>query len=234
MHYLTLSWDDGFLESSLKTAEIFESFGLRAEFNVIATAGQVDNDLPPDMKPGRRWGGQYGDFSLWNELQARGHVIQPHGYRHADKSALPFRQARGLILKCLEVFSDRLAGFQSKRAIFAFPYNRSSPDLETWLPKVVRAYRIGGSPAINPLPSPETVRLITVGGEEAEEYLEVCLSELLAQPEGWLLYTCHGLDGEGWGSMSNLFLSQLLEKLTALPELSILPAVDIIDRAVRH
>lgn len=33
MHFLTLSWDDGFQKSPLKTAEIFEKFGLRTEFN---------------------------------------------------------------------------------------------------------------------------------------------------------------------------------------------------------
>jgi len=86
MYYLTLSWDDGFLKSSLKTAEIYERYGLRAEFNVIATAHLPDNALPANMQPGQRWGAAFGDFALRNDLQARGHVIQPHGYRHAHKS----------------------------------------------------------------------------------------------------------------------------------------------------
>jgi hypothetical protein len=68
VYYLTLSWDDGFLESSLKTAEIFEKYGLRAEFNVVATAHLPDNDLPADMQPGQRWGGIYGDFDLRKEF----------------------------------------------------------------------------------------------------------------------------------------------------------------------
>src|SRR6266508_3202131 len=110
MHFLTLSWDDGFRKSSLKTAEIFESFGLRAEFNIVATANLPDNALPANMKPDACWGAPYGDFGLWNELQARGHFIQPHGYKHANKSQLSFEEGRGLILKCLEIFSNELAG----------------------------------------------------------------------------------------------------------------------------
>ena len=37
-HFITLSFDDGFKKSSLKTAEIYENYGLSACINVIATA----------------------------------------------------------------------------------------------------------------------------------------------------------------------------------------------------
>ena len=50
MHFLTLSWD-GFQKSSLKTAEIFEKFGLRAEFNTAATVNLPNNGLPYYMQP---------------------------------------------------------------------------------------------------------------------------------------------------------------------------------------
>jgi len=84
MYYITFSFDDGFEKSSLKTAEIFESFGLRAEFNVIATAHLKKEKV-------------HGAFSLWNELQSRGHIIQPHGYNHTDKTSVPFEKATDLI-----------------------------------------------------------------------------------------------------------------------------------------
>ena len=160
MRFLTLSWDDGFQKSSLKTAKIFESFGLRAEFNIVATANLRGNSLPANMQPDASWGAPYGDFGLWNELQARGHFIQPHGYRHANKAELPFEEGCELILRCLEIFSREVAGFRSEETIFAFPYNSSTPELEAWLPGVVRAFRTSG-PAINPLPSPQTVKLTT-------------------------------------------------------------------------
>jgi len=110
MRYLTLSFDDGFRHSSLKTAELYEKHGLRAEFNVLAAPT----------------GSGIGDFGLWNELQARGHVIQPHGYNHTDKSKLPLAEAQDLIRRCLDVFGERLAGFRPSQAIFNFPYNAST------------------------------------------------------------------------------------------------------------
>lgn len=62
MHFLTLSWDDGFQKSSLKTAEIFEKFGLRAEFNIVAKANLPNNGLPYNMQPDACWGAPHGDF----------------------------------------------------------------------------------------------------------------------------------------------------------------------------
>lgn len=228
MHYLTLSWDDGFLRSSLKTAEIFEKYGLRAEFNVIATAHLPDNALPAKMQPGQCWGGVYGDFDLWNELQTRGHVIQPHGYKHANKSTIPFDEARGLILKCLEVFSRQLVGFEPAQTIFAFPYNASTLELGAWLPSVVRAFRTGSGSAINDFPSSRTVKLTTSGWEEAEPWLDRCLNDLLEQPDGWLIYNTHGLDGEGWGPLRSEYLVRVLDKLLSRPDIQILPAQEVL------
>ena len=37
-HILTLSFDDGFRKSSIRTAEIYEKHGVRACFNIIASA----------------------------------------------------------------------------------------------------------------------------------------------------------------------------------------------------
>jgi hypothetical protein len=227
MYYLTLSWDDGFLGSSLRTAEIFERYGLRAELNVLATAHLPDNALPADMKPGQPWGGVCGDFGLWNELRARGHVIQPHGYRHANKSAVPFQEARWLILKCLDSFTTHLAGFEPSQAIFAFPYNASTPELEAWLPSVVRGFRTSG-PAINAFPSSRTVKLTTSGMQEAETGLDQYLHDLFEQPAGWLIYNLHGLDGEGWGPLRSEYLVQVLDRLLARSDIRILPAQEVL------
>ena len=65
-HIVTLSFDDGFKKSSLKTAEIYERYNLSACFNVIATAHQETFDLPNEY---HRW--PVGDFVLWNELREK-------------------------------------------------------------------------------------------------------------------------------------------------------------------
>jgi peptidoglycan/xylan/chitin deacetylase (PgdA/CDA1 family) len=81
-HIVTLSFDDGFKKSCIKTAEIYEKHKLSACLNIVASAHMQDF-RPPDYPDVPR-----GDFGLWNELKARGHEIMPHGYRHANKRSL--------------------------------------------------------------------------------------------------------------------------------------------------
>lgn len=231
MYYLTISWDDGFSKSMQKVAEIYEKYGLRAEINVLAAAHQKDAKLPPNMAVGAVWGAPYGDFGLWNELQARGHVIQPHGLDHSNKAVLDFDLAMEKIKRCLEIFGEELQGFDPCQTIFNFPYNASTPELEAWLPNEVRAFRTGQGSALNPLPRPDTVKITTSGWEDAEPWLETCLAELLALPEGWLVYNAHGLDGEGWGPLRSEFLERTLERLLERGDVKILPARDVLDLA---
>ena len=89
-HIVTLSFDDGFKKSFLRTAEICEKHTLSACLNVIATGHQTTY-----RAPGKYIGGSpRGDFGLWNELKARGHEIMPHGYKHANLRQLPFEEAK--------------------------------------------------------------------------------------------------------------------------------------------
>ena len=124
-HIVTLSFDDGFRKSSIKTSEIYEKHKLSACINVVASASMKDFRAPdyPDVSR--------ADFGLWNDLKARGHEIMPHGYRHANKQSLPFAESKDLILRCLDVFDKELKGFDRKQAVFNFPYNASTPELET-------------------------------------------------------------------------------------------------------
>jgi peptidoglycan/xylan/chitin deacetylase (PgdA/CDA1 family) len=220
MRYVTLSFDDGFYDSTLKTAAIYERYGLRAEFNVVATYGERDPD-------------RFGDWGFWNEMRARGHIIQPHGYDHTDKTKIPLAQAQDSIRRCLDTFTESLPGFAANETIFVFPYNNSTPEIETWLPSVVRAFRTGHSPCINPLPRPETVKLTTSGWKEAEEWLDRVVEDLLTRDEGWLIYTAQGLDGEGWGPLRSSYLESLLDRLTQTERLEILPAQTVLARANR-
>jgi peptidoglycan/xylan/chitin deacetylase (PgdA/CDA1 family) len=219
-HIVTLSFDDGFKKSSLKTAEIYEKYGLSACINVIATAHLEEFELPNDY---HKW--PTGDFNLWNELQARGHEIMPHGFIHANLSQTTFEKAKDLVLKCLDIFSKELIGFKPQNAVFNFPYNASSPELEEWLPLVVRAFRTGGKP-INPLPYKDQVKLtcISYGPDNIDQDLNKKIEDLLQMPSGWLIYNTHGLDDEGWGPVSSVFLDNLLQKLTSIESVAVLPA----------
>ena len=215
MRTVTLSFDDGFRASSLATAAIFEKRGLVAEFHVLSDA---------------TWQG-IGDFDLWRELAARGHSIQPHGTDHTNKSQIPLADAQEKIGQCLDSFAQNLPGFDPARAIFGFPYNASTPELEAWLPTVVRAFRTSG-PAINSLPDTSTTKLTTGGWADAEPALEKCLEDLLTRRDGWLIYNAHGLDGEGWGPLGATFLERQLDRLLDMPDVQIVTARDMLAATV--
>jgi peptidoglycan/xylan/chitin deacetylase (PgdA/CDA1 family) len=219
-HFVTLSFDDGFKKSSLRTAEIYEKYRQSACINVIATAHLAGFVLPNEY---HRW--PVGDFGLWNELQARGHEIMPHGFKHADKGKLPLAEAQDLIRQCLDYFSKELKGFEPQQAVFNFPFNSSNPAIEKWLAGQVMAFRTGG-PAINPLPHRGQQRLTCTshGPDGIDEHLTAEINKLLAQPSGWLIYNTHGLDDEGWGPLSARTLEALLERLVAIPTVAIVPA----------
>ena len=219
-HIITLSFDDGFKKSCLLIAKIFEKHNLSACLNVLAT-GHLKSFVSPDPYQIT----EKGDFGLWNELKARGHEIMMHGYKHERLHELSFEEGKGLILQCIDVFSRELKDFKPRESIFNFPNNRSTPELEAWLPSQVKAFRTRGS-GINPLPYKGQVKLTTTGygPDNCEDHLNAEISKLLAQPSGWLLYNVHGLDDEGWGPLGSEYLDQLLYRLEVIDSIALLPA----------
>jgi len=219
MHIISLSFDDGFERSNLRIAEIYEAFGLSACFNVLAFE-EVDGEKVFD--PYHNW--RKGDFGLWNALQRRGHEIMPHGLIHHNLANMPLADAQRSIIRCLDVFEQELEGFRRKESVYNFAYNASTPEIEAWLPGIVKAFRTGGD-GINPLPYRSLVRLTTsaYGPDNCEKHLDEQIDRLLAQPNGWLIYNTHGLDEEGWGPIRAVYLEKLLEKLSHLEDVAILP-----------
>lgn len=218
-HIVTLSFDDGFKESSIKTAEIYEKHKLSACINVVASA-HMKGFRPPDYHEVSR-----GDFGLWNELKGRGHEIMPHSFKHANLRQLSLERAKGLILRCLDVFSRELKDFDPKNAIYNFAYNASTPELERWLPTQVMAFRTGGG-AINPWPHKGQARLTctSFGPGNCEHAIDREVGKLLASESGWMIFNTHGLDDEGWGPIRATYLDRLLERLVGIESVHVLPA----------
>jgi peptidoglycan/xylan/chitin deacetylase (PgdA/CDA1 family) len=219
-HFFTLSFDDGFKKSSLRTAEIYEKYKLSACINVIATAHLPDFVLPNEY---HRW--PVGDFGLWNELQSRGHEIMPHGYMHANKREMPLAEAQDLLRRCLDYFTQHLKGFEAKKAVFNFPFNASTPELEKWLPSQVMAFRTAGA-IVNKLPHRGQAKLTSggFGPQNTDGHLISEIDKWLAAPSGWLIYNTHGLDDEGYGPLTASVLDRLLARLSAMPHVRIVPA----------
>ena len=214
-HLVTLSFDDGFKKSFTRIAEIYEKHKLSACLNIVAAGFPEDAYIQKSP---------LGDFTLWNELQRRGHEVMPHGYRHENLQKLPLGQAQELILRCLGLFAEMLDGFDPKQAVFNFPYNASTLELEHWLATQVRAFRTGGK-AINARPHKGQVKLTctSFGPGNCEAAIDGEVEKLLARDSGWLVFNTHGLDDEGWGPIRSSYLERLLERLLALGTVEMLP-----------
>jgi peptidoglycan/xylan/chitin deacetylase (PgdA/CDA1 family) len=228
-HIITLSFDDGFRKSFLRTAEIHEKYKLSACLNVIATGHLKDYQMPGD----NIGDSSYGDFGLWNELKARGHEVMPHSYKHANLRQLPLAEAKDLILRCLDVFLKELKDFNPKKAIYNFAYNASTSDLERWLPTQVRAFRTFRG-AINPWPRKGHAKLTctSFGPGNCEHAIDREIEKLLVRERGWLIFNTHGLDEEGWGPIKATYLDRLFDKLSAIESVDILPAGQALDKYI--
>ena len=230
MYIISLSFDDGFELSNRKIADIYERFGLSACFNVLARE-EIDGEKVFDIYHNF----PKGDFDQWNILQARGHEIMPHGLIHHNLANMPLANAQKSITRCLDIFAKELKGFEARKAVYNFAYNASTPELEVWLPTVVRAFRTGGD-AINPLPFPGQVKLTTsaYGPENCEAHLEEHIARLLGQPSGWLIYNLHGLDDEGWGPVRAEYLEALLARLVTIKNVKILPVGQALEQSTER
>lgn len=228
-HILTLSFDDGFKKSFYKIAELYEVHGLQACFNVIASGHlpgfqAVDQWILPELM---------GSFDDWNALQDRGHEIMPHSWQHLNLAKQTQEKAEALITKCLDYFSEHLQGFQASNAVFNFPFNASTPELEAFTLTKVRALRSYGETAVNPIPSsPDPVRLgcRSKGPDNIDHWVEQQINAFLVSSGGWLVLNLHGLDDEGWGPISTTFLVNLLNRLVKADNLEIMPAGAVLKR----
>ena len=228
-HILTLSFDDGFKKSFYRIADIYEEFGLHACLNVIASGHlpsfqAVGQYILPELM---------GNFDDWNRLQERGHEVMPHSWQHLNLVQQPFEKATTLITRCLEYFEANLEGYRSSDAIFNFPFNASTPELEAFALTKVRAVRTSGKTALNPIPDssvPVILGCQSKGPENIDHWVEQQVNEFLASSGGWLILNTHGLDEEGWGPMSATFLYDLLKRITKLKKLEILPAGEVLKK----
>ena len=203
-------FDDGFEKSSPKTAEMFEQYGLGAVFAVIA-------DITHFTKGA-------GDWTLWNELQRRGHIVHPHGQTHVKLSDIPPAQAIDSVRQCLQSFEANLEAFDPRQAVYACTYNIGTPEVIEWLLPRVRAVRIGGNPLLSDSDLASRVwRSAAFGpGDPYEDFLHHIELARKHEPAA-LLYCLHGLDGEYWGAIPSDHLRRILDTIRDDPQLEYWP-----------
>ncbi len=225
-HILTLSFDDGFKKSFYQIVEIFERYNLHACLNIIASG-----HLSTFKKPDEYHNAQRGDFNDWNLLKKRGHEIMPHSWDHSNLTSMPLERAKEDIRRCFDYFEKNLDGFNASSAIYNFAYNASTTDLEKYALTKVKAIRTYSELPINPIPiSSNPVRLgcLSFGPDNADKWVEKMINDFLKDSGGWLILNLHGLDEEGWGPVSSIYLDSLLKGLVKINYLDILPTGEVL------
>jgi len=227
-HVLTFSFDDGFKQSFHQVADIFEGHGLSACFNVIASGHfphfeKVGQWILPEL---------LGDFDDWNNLKSRGHEVMPHSWKHLNLAKQPFEEAQAWITKCLAYFQENLEGYRNEEAVFNFPFNASTPELEAYtLSKVLalRAHEIPQSASEAKNTFRQGCR--SHGPGNIDDWIENQINTFLASKGGWLILNVHGLDHEGWGPMSSTYLKKLMHRLVKIETLELAPTGVVLHRS---
>ncbi|MGV7123390.1 polysaccharide deacetylase family protein [Sphingopyxis sp. 550A] len=220
---VSFCFDDGFLESSRKTADLFEARGLRATFCAMAS--------PANSNDSAHRGGVFVDWPLWRRWLASGHDVAPHGWAHERLSDMPFEQACRSLERMFEMFEAELPGFDPATSIFHTPYLSLPPALLDWVGARVAGVRLAtGGGGINRragVAAKRPIDCIAFGpdGVAASAQRQI---EAFARSDGdWLCLVLHGLDGEGWGALALGELAVLVDSCLHL-EMDILPLIDIV------
>jgi peptidoglycan/xylan/chitin deacetylase (PgdA/CDA1 family) len=231
-HIVTLSFDDGFQKSFYQTADIYERFGLRACFNVIATGHEPAFCPMPEGRPDAGIASApLGNFEDWNRLKKRGHEVMAHTYDHTNLTKIPLEQAKEHIAKCADYFEKHLEGFQASESVYNFAYNASTPELEQYALTRFLAARTSGKSPFNPIPTekkPVLIHCWSHGPDNCDRFFEETLQKFLATEGGWFVFNTHGLDNEGWGPMSAQYLTSLLKRLVGMEQVEVLPAAEVV------
>lgn len=185
----TYTFDDGYASSST-IASIFESYGLRASFYIVAGA-----------VPETQW-------SMWRDLEAKGHEIGNHSMTHTIDLSDPTLSDQTLNTEINDAQTLIAQKLGTKPMTFAFPWHAySDRSLNVALQHhfAVRKPDIGES----------TYHFVFFDQDHSVDEAHA-LADANAQLAdtvavgGWFVAAGHGIDGDGWSPITSNFLNQHL------------------------
>jgi peptidoglycan/xylan/chitin deacetylase (PgdA/CDA1 family) len=211
LRIVSFCFDDGFRDSSVRTAALFEARRVRAEFCVLA-APEEAADPYISTTP-------IGDWDLWRDLAAAGHVIAPHGWAHERLADQAPQVAIDQCLRTFDAFRRALPDFDPAGRLFHPAYLTAPAELVAWLGAATAGVRLASG--LRGLNDPRSFRrggrveAITFGPDGVDHALAQRTARFLAAESGWLVLVLHGLDGEGWGPTGHDALAGVLDALLA-------------------
>jgi peptidoglycan/xylan/chitin deacetylase (PgdA/CDA1 family) len=205
---VSFCFDDGFLSSTEKTAHLFETRDLRATFCVMAAPDESDDPAHVDAR--------FAGWPLLRDLRERGHDIAPHGWAHERLETLTHDAACSSIERMFARFAAEFPGFATERTIFHTPYLSMPPPLVDWLLGRCAAVRIAQGNAGVAAKGSQRIDCITFGPDNVAAQAQARVGDFRSDDGEWLVLVLHGVDGEGWGSVSLPDLAALVDQCREL------------------
>lgn len=206
---VSLCFDDGFQGSAQTIRRLFESRGLAACFALLA---QPSLAADPYVRAS-----PIADWGYWREAIAAGHEIGVHGHAHENYNALGEAEVRDSVVRAEEEFMRQLPGFRAANSVFHVPYLAAPAPIVEWLQARYLGVRLrtpsSGWNALGDIARGGIISCMTFGPPDPGTAIAKRLEDFLGGPEGWLVLVLHGLDGEGWGSVSPATLEALLDRI---------------------
>ncbi|RJF92085.1 polysaccharide deacetylase family protein [Noviherbaspirillum saxi] len=180
------TFDDGYTSSD-KIAAIFESFGVRATFYIVASTVQ---DLT--------------GWTFWKDLANKGHEIGNHSMTHAIEMADPSLSDQTLnseINGAQQMIEQQLG---IRPLSFAFPWHQYTS----------KALAMANTShlAVRKLDMGESAYAFAFFDQDHSSSLSAALTEAnnqlanMVSAGGWLVAGGHGVDGDGWSPVTSQFL----------------------------
>lgn len=211
MPTVSFCFDDGFRASATTVRKIFGARGLAATFCVLA-APELTEDAFIRAAP-------LGDWDFWRETRAEGHEVEPHGFAHEHLGRMPFEQACDSVQRTLDVLTRELPGFDARQSIYHVAYVRAPENVVRWIGARSLGVRVVtggfGVQALNTLTRGGPVDCMTWGPDKSDEPARAHIERFIESRADWLVLVFHGLDGEGWGTVSAHALEGMLDRLLA-------------------
>ena len=208
---MSFCFDDGLRKSADKVARIFAARDLTATFCVLA---EPERSNDPFIRPA-----DVADWGFWRQIRDAGHEVAPHGFAHEHLGRMPFGDACDSVARALDVLVRELPGFDPHASVFHLAYMSAPSAVVSWIGQRALAVRmVTGGLGLNAwgsLARGGPVDCMAWGPAPSDELARARIERFLESEEGWLVLVFHGLDGEGWGTISAQSLERMLDRLLA-------------------
>lgn len=204
---ISFCFDDGFRASADKIQRLFAQRSRSACFCALAAPELADD---PFIRAA-----PIADWAYWREAIAAGHEVAPHGYSHEYLGKLSFAAACDSVQRTLDTFQQELPGFDARHSLYHLAYLSAPAEVVQWIGARTLGARMAlGAAGCNDLAAwtpGKPIDCTTFAPPDAAASARQRIERFIQEEDGWLVLVFHGLDGEGWGTVSSDALARMLD-----------------------